>query len=317
MMSLSLGELQQLLDVLQTLDVGLVIIDRQHKVQFWNDFMANHAGQGSEQVAGKSLFEIFPELPRQWLEQKTETVMALKTLAFSGWEQRPHPFPFFSYRALTGRSAVMYQNLTFMPIASGNGNVDKMAIIVYDVTEAANNRLALEEMNQKLSVLSRTDPLTGLLNRRSWELALAEEFARCRRSGRTSTLMMFDIDHFKQVNDTHGHQAGDQVLQHTATLLNNKLRTTDKAGRYGGEEFALLLVDTDAQQACQLADRLCTALSEQPALVGDKRISVTISAGVAEISEQMEQAQQWIKAADDALYQAKSAGRNTIRLASS
>ncbi|WP_115720301.1 GGDEF domain-containing protein [Gallaecimonas mangrovi] len=314
MMSLSLVELQQLLDVLQTMDVGLVILDRQYKVHFWNDFMANHANKSAEEVAGKSLFDVFSNLPQDWLKQKTETVIALETLAFSTWEQRPHLFPFYSYRALTGRSSAMYQNLTFMPISSG-GKVDKMAIIVYDVTEAANNRLALEDTNQRLSVLSRTDPLTGLLNRRSWELALAEEFARCRRSNYTSTLMMFDIDHFKQVNDTYGHPVGDKVLQHTAELLNGSLRTTDKAGRYGGEEFALLLVDTDAAQASQLADRLTNALAEQPAVIGDKAIRITISAGIAELTDDMQDAQQWIKAADDALYRAKSAGRNTICLA--
>lgn len=316
MMSLSLLELQQLLGVLKYLDVGLLVMDRHFIVTFWNDFMANHSGKAARDVEGEELFALFPELPQDWLRQRVETVMALNTVTFTTWEQRPHLFAFSSYRSLTGRSSAMYQNLTFMPIAGADGSVDKIALVVYDVTEAANSRLALEDMNQRLSVLSRTDPLTGLLNRRSWEAMLAEEYARCRRSGRTSTLMMFDIDHFKQVNDTHGHQAGDMVLQHTATLLSNKLRTTDKAGRYGGEEFALLLTDTDAVQACQLADRLCTALAARPARLDGKPITITISAGIAQLTADLGDAQAWVKAADDALYQAKSAGRNTTKVAS-
>ncbi|WP_336407773.1 diguanylate cyclase [Gallaecimonas kandeliae] len=314
-MSLSLLELQQLLGVLQSLDVGLVVLDRHYRVSFWNDFMANHSGLAPQEVLGQELFGLCPELPRDWIKPKIDTALALGTISFTTWEQRPHPFPFSSYRPLTGRSKAMYQNLTFMPIAGASGEVDKVALVVYDVTEAANSRLALIDANQQLSVLSRTDPLTGLLNRRSWESGLEEEFARCRRSGRTSTLLMFDIDYFKQVNDTHGHQAGDLVLQHTATLLTSQLRTTDKAGRYGGEEFALLLVDTDADQARLLADRLCSSLAATPAKVGGQVIPITISAGIAQATEAMANAHAWVKAADQALYQAKEAGRNTICLA--
>ncbi|WP_406664999.1 diguanylate cyclase [Gallaecimonas sp. GXIMD1310] len=315
MLDHSLSDIQQLLGVLDCLDVGLVVVDRQYRIRFWNEFMANHSGQAFSDIKEQPLFATFPELPEQWLRQKVDTVMALNTTTFTSWEQRPQLFPFTSYRPLTGRSVSMFQNLTFIPMPDDKGHVERVAIVVSDVTEAANSRQALEEANQRLSVLSRTDPLTGLLNRRSWENALQDEFNRCRRSGGTSALVMFDIDHFKQVNDEHGHQAGDKVLQHVAALLRETLRSTDKAGRYGGEEFALLLVDTNAEQAAQLAERLREKLAAHPAMADDKALVITISMGIAALSGTTFTDQDWVKNADRALYQAKHSGRDAIVMA--
>lgn len=315
MLNHSLSDIQQLLGVLDCLDVGLVVVDRQYRIRFWNEFMANHSGQAFSDIKEQPLFATFSELPEQWLRQKVDTVMALNTTTFTSWEQRPQLFPFTSYRPLTGRSVSMFQNLTFIPMPDDKGHVERVAIVVSDVTEAANSRQALEEANQRLSVLSRTDPLTGLLNRRSWENALQDEFNRCRRSGGTSALVMFDIDHFKQVNDEHGHQAGDKVLQHVAALLRETLRSTDKAGRYGGEEFALLLVDTNAEQAAQLAERLREKLAAHPAMADDKALVITISMGIAALSGATFTDQDWVKNADRALYQAKHSGRDAIVMA--
>jgi predicted signal transduction protein with EAL and GGDEF domain len=143
----------------------------------------------------------------------------------------------------------MFQNITLIPLTGTSGEVSHICLIVYDVTDVAMSKQAITAANAKLERLSRTDRLTGLNNRGYWEECLAAEFRRFARTGQKATLVMFDIDHFKKVNDTHGHSAGDAVICTIAKLLARCMRDTDIGGRYGGEEFAVVLVDTDLAAA--------------------------------------------------------------------
>lgn len=183
-------------------------------------------------------------------------------------------------------------------------------MIIYDVTDIAVNRADLQAANAKLETLSRTDRLTNLYNRGYWEERLEHEFRRFRRSHAISSLILFDVDHFKRVNDVYGHPAGDEVLRRLAGIVRESVRATDVAGRYGGEEFGLVLVDTPAPDALVLAERLRKAMA---ALVIDTEagdITVTISLGVVQITAEIAGHKHWIECADHALYQAKRGGRN-------
>jgi len=163
--------------------------------------------------------------------------------------------------------------------------------------------------NQTLAALSSIDGLSGLLNRTHWEAVVAAEFQRCRRIGHTSSVVMIDIDHFKAINDRHGHPVGDAVIRAIARTLRATLRLHDVPGRYGGEEFGVVLPGTDLDGATHLAERI-RARVESATLHPGKGVRATASLGVAEFEVRDADHEDWIARADRALYAAKAAGRN-------
>ena len=167
-----------------------------------------------------------------------------------------------------------------------------------------------------LANLSSADSLTGLRTRRFVDDVLNLEFLRARRYRSPLTLAMADLDHFKQVNDKWGHPAGDAVLRHVATTLQDLLRRTDLIGRYGGEEFLLLHPQSTASGATALAERIREAVAALRVETPSGTIGVTLSIGIAEYDRQMESPEDLIAAADRALYAAKRAGRNRVVVAS-
>jgi len=245
-----------LMDVLQTIDVGIVVLDLDMNVKLWNSFMQNHSGIVPTQALEHNLFDLFTELPEAWLRRKLESVTILNTASFTTWEERPYLFKFKNHRPVTGTAEFMYQNSTILPIRNARGEVTQISLILYDVTEIAVNRLQLVEANKKLHYISQKDGLTGLYNRKTWESLLQQEFSRYQRFSNPCSLIMFDIDHFKKVNDNYGHPMGDEVIRQTANLLQKCVRTIDLAGRYGGEEYVVILVETDASGAQVVAERI-------------------------------------------------------------
>ena len=163
--------------------------------------------------------------------------------------------------------------------------------------------------NQTLAALSSIDGLSGLLNRMNWEAVVAAEFQRCRRIGHPSSLVMIDIDHFKVINDRYGHPVGDAVIRSIARTLRAALRGHDVPGRYGGEEFGVVLPGTDVKGATQLAERI-RARIESAVLHSETGVRATASLGVAEFEVRDADHEDWIARADRALYAAKGAGRN-------
>jgi diguanylate cyclase (GGDEF)-like protein len=168
----------------------------------------------------------------------------------------------------------------------------------------------LRDRNAALEKVSRTDALTGLYNRRHLDEELTRRHAEARRHGESMSLLLLDIDHFKRVNDTHGHPAGDMVLREFARRLSNELRLGDIAGRWGGEEFLAILPHTDEAGGLQVAQRIRAAIAESPFVAGAARITVTVSGGC--YSGLGESPEQLLQSVDRGLYQAKASGRNQI-----
>jgi diguanylate cyclase (GGDEF)-like protein len=173
--------------------------------------------------------------------------------------------------------------------------------------------------NEMLKYIGLTDALTGVYNRRYIDRRLAEEISRARRTGSTLALMYVDIDHFKQVNDTVGHQGGDDVLRETSARIKAELRISDALARFGGEEFVVLLVDTDQDNAAIVANRIRASIADRPVELNDGQpVKVTVSIGVAGLDDvdggQAVDvvAMQLLAQADSALYRAKEAGRNRV-----
>lgn len=173
--------------------------------------------------------------------------------------------------------------------------------------------------NEMLKYIGLTDSLTGVYNRRYIDRRLLEEIARARRQQYRIACLYIDIDHFKRVNDTHGHQGGDEVLRETAARIKQELRLSDALGRYGGEEFVVLLINASLASAAVVAERIRAGVAGLPILVpGDAQASVTVSIGVAGLADATPAigieaaARQLVAQADAALYQAKEGGRNRV-----
>jgi diguanylate cyclase (GGDEF)-like protein len=169
--------------------------------------------------------------------------------------------------------------------------------------------LELEAANRALDLQARTDALTGLLNRRGFETQMAFALALARRSTRPLSLIAVDVDHFKRVNDTYGHEAGDEVLRRLARTLETRLRGSDVIARLGGEEFVALLPDTDLEGARAIAQTLVTAMAQQQDLVVG---TITVSAGVASMRGADDTGTAILRRGDIALYEAKGQGRNRV-----
>ena len=171
----------------------------------------------------------------------------------------------------------------------------------------------LEKARNELECLSRQDGLTGILNRREFDRLFRIEFSRAVRFGHNLSLIMIDIDHFKSINDEHGHLAGDNVLRILTTIVEKTIRDIDQFARYGGEEFTLILPEVDRHGACTLAERIRKLV--EVANFGDadgNPVHITLSAGVADYPEHGTSEKDIIYAADKALYKAKHKGRNRV-----
>ena len=164
-------------------------------------------------------------------------------------------------------------------------------------------------------LLSVTDPLTTLYNRRYFQQVIEKEFSRSNRYNSPLSVAMIDIDNFKSLNDTYGHQFGDEVLQTISTLFQDSLRKTDYVARYGGEELIAVLPETSIAQAIIPFERLRTKIAETPFMYDFKRIKVTISIGIAQNNQNCKTTDDFINMADKALYNAKGRGKNRIELA--
>jgi diguanylate cyclase (GGDEF)-like protein len=291
------------MQVMDNIDAGVVIIDKEYNVWAWNTFMQAYSGITSEQIMGNNLFDVVDDLPVEWLKNKIASTFKLRMRSFSCWEDRPSIFNFSNFSPVTGGSSLMFQNMTLTPLKSLSGELSHICLTITDVSDIAKNKTHLRESNEQLTHLSMTDRLTQLYNRGHWEACLAEEFERCRKANIPSTLVMFDIDHFKKVNDTFGHIAGDGVIRKVSSLLRRTKRHSDIAGRYGGEEFGVILPGTSAELGLYFTERLRNRVEEASVAVDVRNISVTISLGVCEWAPWMASYENWLELSDCALYE--------------
>lgn len=228
---------------------------------------------------------------------KTLAAQALG-IAVGVWLYAPPLFPETSQQQMLACLPI----LLIYPMAIG--------LICYRVT------VQLGQHKRALARLSQTDSLTGLTNHGAWKDLLLREFEQCRRQAVATHLALIDVDHFKHINDSHGHLVGDDILRMISASLGAQLRKRDPMARYGGDEFCVLLPDTSSAQAEEILERLRQAVEDfrDPHLA---QLRVTLSIGVVPYSAALINADAWLHAADMALYEAKRAGRNRIVLAGS
>ncbi|EHK0945746.1 diguanylate cyclase AdrA [Citrobacter farmeri] len=172
----------------------------------------------------------------------------------------------------------------------------------------------LAQHKRRLQVMSTCDGMTGVYNRRHWEILLRNEFEHCRRQHRDATLLIIDIDHFKSINDTWGHDVGDEAILALTRQLRLTLRGSDVIGRFGGDEFAVIMCGTPAESAIAAMSRVHEGLHGLR-LACAPQVILHISVGVAPLTPQFGHYREWLKSADLALYKAKNAGRNRTEVA--
>ncbi|MCP5013983.1 MAG: diguanylate cyclase [Ketobacter sp.] len=302
--------------IVDRVNIGVFILNKDHEVQLWNSFMASNSGVSAESVIGQNIFKTFPSLPERWFARKVNSVFMLKNFAFTSWEQRSHLFPFHHNRPVTSGMEFMCQDITLMPIKTPDGEVESVCVLLFDATDTAIYHTMHKAAMKKLEVASRVDGLTQLYNRAHWQSRLVEEFSRAGRYQHPMSLLLFDLDHFKSTNDTYGHLGGDAVLVAVAELVRQSLRESDVAGRYGGEEFGIILPDTDAEGALVVAERLRKSIEGFKVPFEKTTIGMSASIGVVGFVPGLKDAEEMIAKADDALYKAKEGGRNQVVVSS-
>lgn len=237
--------------------------------------------------------------------------------------------PIFSVRlqrALAGEKiegTYVYQGVTknnrkiFVELSSQRLYIEDRPSLIFtclDITTRVMAEIEIRELNEKLRDMSIRDGLTGLFNRRYLDEMLIRELARAQRNNMPLTLIMGDIDHFKNVNDTYGHQAGDQILINFGELMHTNSRASDICCRYGGEEFLLICPDMTQESAVKRAEQLRIGVAASSIATNGGAVSITASFGVAVSPQHGSEPEELIKAADEALYRAKASGRNIVCL---
>ena len=301
-------------EALDTLAEGLVVMDNDERIVLANKAFLNATGAQLDHLIGQHVDSALrfvsesqndPDAIRPW--RKTMT---------TGNQLRGSILKLASCETQTTYS------VSCSPIHDEKGHRRGVLVSLEDVTQLENKTNELKAMvvrldasteeikrqNRELEILATRDALTGCINRRSFFQYFDKAFADALQSGRPLAAMMVDIDHFKQINDTHGHGVGDLVLQGVAKCLESQSREQDHVSRYGGEEFSILLPDTTLGEATRLADHIRQSLEE----LKFEQISITASIGVSDLSQSPESPQDLLEQADVCLYVAKRNGRNMV-----
>jgi diguanylate cyclase (GGDEF)-like protein/PAS domain S-box-containing protein len=277
-------------------DYAIYTITLDGQIDEWNQSLQRFGGWLADDVQGASIAMFFPDddqgaPPSAALLAEAKRVGSVET---EGWR-------------IKRDGSRLWGNTVITALPDESGSVRGFAVVSRDMSER-------KRMEEELKQLATIDPLTGAFNRRHAHSCLVAEFDRRARSGNPCAVMMIDIDKFKSINDSYGHEAGDVVLCAVVTTCKDSVRTVDMVARWGGEEFLILLPDTDAAAAVAAAERLREAVAAKNVFVGNGTvIAVTVSIGVA--VPMNDDLHELLHRADSALYAAKSHGRNQVLLA--
>lgn len=295
------------------LSIGIIVINRDMEVFFWNRWLEEHSQIPREQVLGKVLTEEFPALKQKGLPWKVQSVFKLGNFAFFSQKLHQFLFEFENTKLLRAGLPFMQQNVILMPLKGPEGTVEQVCISIFDVTDAVQYQNELLESRRKVEELSRTDELTQVSNRRHLMARLNEELSRSERDGEVLSVILLDVDHFKNVNDQRGHLCGDYVLRESASILQRHLRQYDILGRYGGEEFGIVLPGASIDDAQIVAERLRAGVEKYTFEFDDQQFHITISLGLASTRGNLEASpDNLFRLADECLYKAKGSGRNRV-----
>jgi len=283
--------------VVDRLSDGVIIIDDKQNILLYNDSASRIFGYSADEILGKGLNTLLPE--------RVHANHEIAVKAFGGGQEQSRTMGKGNQQiyGLRKNGSEFVSNTMIMNVRIGLKSYS--IAIVRDISE---NKKTEEELLR----LAATDPLTGAFNRREFKSLSEQERMRSQRYGRPLSILMMDLDKFKVINDTHGHAVGDEALKHFTLMCTNALRNVDVFGRWGGEEFVVLLPETDIEGAAIIAERIRKAVSESTFIAEGKTLSISVSIGVAQYKEGEISVDMPLARADEGVYEAKEAGRDRI-----
>jgi diguanylate cyclase (GGDEF)-like protein/PAS domain S-box-containing protein len=287
-------------------DYAVVSLDGQGHINDWNPSIARVTGYTREAVLGQTYAVFYPDqatTPERVLDRLREADGNGWSLD-DGWRKKADGSRFWGSALIAPLHDRAIEGAPGDQLAVDQ-NERSYCLVLRDITD----KQGVSEAHRKAT---SCDHLTGIANRRAFFEAVELELERCKRAPRPLSLVMLDVDHFKRVNDAHGHPAGDEVLRHLARWLLATFREVDVVARFGGEEFAVLLPSAGIEAAAAAAERFRQALEAHPVTVDGQLIACTVSAGVASQEDGLLGVDALLKRADQALYAAKAQGRNRV-----
>jgi diguanylate cyclase (GGDEF)-like protein len=296
--------------VLDYVPLGVLVLDREMRVRFWNACLEDWTEIPRAQIIGVDVRERFPHFAEARYAGRIQALFAGGAPTVFSSQLHPHVVP---SRLRSGRLRVQQTMAVAVPAREGEvGGAFEALLAIQDVTNLADAMEALRGARDEAKHQAATDSLTGISNRRHFVEAAERLLAQALRYGRPCALVLIDVDRFKGINDTHGHATGDTVLRTIVAVLGRTLRESDLIGRLGGDEFAALLPETSAAMGLVTGERLRAAVQGER-LTGDARdITLSVSVGVAALDETARTLDAVFKKADAALYEAKKRGRNRV-----
>lgn len=291
--------------IFETIDIGLIVLDRELNVCGWNRWMELYSEISAGDIIGTPLLKWYPHLGESKYRRLFKSVLSFGNYARFSQKLHRYLIPLKNTHSAIEQMPFMQQNCTVNPLREQDGSISGVFVTIHDVTEYA-------IYEKKLIEMTRIDALTRVYNRSFLDKRLTEELERAQRFGNHFSVIMIDVDYFKNINDTRGHLCGDYTLRRLAEILQQVVRTIDIVGRYGGEEFCCVLPETGFANACILAERIRMDVAAEIFAWGNERYGITVSLGVAEYGEEAQTLETLVGLADNALYRAKHAGRNRV-----
>jgi diguanylate cyclase (GGDEF)-like protein/PAS domain S-box-containing protein len=285
---------------------GILVFDKQYRITFSNKNMASLLGYTTDEMLGRTFISFFPE-------------SQLHVYNYQQSLRKRGEGSVYECCLLRKDGNIHWFLVSAKPILDDHGRFEGSFAMLTDINERKEMELLLAETNRQLTELSNSDSLTGIANRRCFDATLAHEYSRLKRSKSRLSIIMLDIDHFKEYNDSYGHVMGDECLRQIGRALASCInRNVDLAARYGGEEFACILPDTDIHSAVKIAEKIRQKIRELEIVHETSPVSefVTASFGVTTVQYTSESSpSDFVAMADKLLYKAKVSGRNRIEYA--
>lgn len=290
-------------DALSVTNDGLAIFDINDRVIYCNESMATLFDHTAEQALGNTFDQLIKQCFRNSVGINIESDNIDKWLIAANNKRRSVPFRSFETDTRDGRWHLVTEQIV------GDG---VLYVSSTDITEKKQAEIQLAVLSKELHKRASTDELTTISNRHNFYEMAEIEFHKAQIEQQPLALILIDIDNFKSINDNYGHAAGDTALKEFAHHIKKKLRATDLFARIGGDEFSIILPNTDTRDSLLIAERLRNSIATIPIQHQEQPIQLTASIGIVQASLTMESIHDVINAADKALYQAKSEGRNKV-----
>lgn len=297
--------------IFNTINNGILILDEEFNILAWNDWLEIHTGIKKEDIINKNIFEKFDYINKSKLKRKIKTSLITNNPVFFNSSPQRYLIEIKLNGIMNKIYDYMQQDITIVPY---NADKKQVCIYIYDNTKIYEMNSKLENANAELKELSNIDPMTGCYNRRYFSNVSSNILKLAKRNEEKVSIIILDIDKFKRINDTYGHNVGDDVIKLLANTLKISVRKSDIVARFGGEEFVILLPHSNETDAKNCADKLREKVEALEIPLENETLKFTISLGVAEYKDDLDDfdLEHTISRADKALYDAKTSGRNRV-----